>query len=264
MGAEEKKLLHSTATDLSEERRTGFKLHYFPDIPIDDADSLRTCIPLKENFQRTRFGHQNTDCANDAPEYNGHGTKPSKSASSADEFDIEAYQKGFNDGLAKGSIDGEKNGFERASKKLEPLLDSLRDALLQLKNLRTETYHRIEKDVVELALAIARKVVCREIEMDREVVLWVAREALARIEDPGQIRIKMNPEDLQFINENSGNLSEVLGNIDNVFLEAEENIQSGGCIIETNSGEIDARIENQIQAVEESFRKAIENSAKEV
>jgi flagellar assembly protein FliH len=264
VGAEEKKLLHSTETDPSEERRTGFRLHYFPDIPLDDADTLRTCIPLKENFKRTRFDHQNTDCADDSPEYDSHGTKPSKSASSAGGFDIDGYQKGFNDGLEKGSVDGEKTGFERASKKLEPLLDSLRDALLQLKNIRTATFQHIEKDVVELALAIARKVVCREIEMDREVVLCVAREALARIEDPGQIRIKMSPEDLQFINENSGNLSDVLGNIDNVFLEAEENIQSGGCIIETNSGEIDARIENQIQAVEESFRKAIENSAKEV
>ncbi|MEJ2163878.1 MAG: FliH/SctL family protein [Desulfobacterales bacterium] len=263
MGAEEKKLLRSTETDPSEERRTGFKLHYFPDIPLEDADNLRTCIPIKENFQRTRFDHQNTDCADDAPECDGHGTKPSKSAPSAGGYDMEAYQRGFNDGLAKGTVDGEKTGFERALKKLEPLSDSLRDALLQLKNIRRETYHRIEKDVVELALAIARKVVCREIEMDREVVLCVAREALARIEDPGQIRIKMSPEDLQFINENAGNPSDMLGNVDNVFLEAEENIQSGGCIIETNSGEIDARIENQIQAVEESFRKAIENSAKE-
>lgn len=264
MGAEEKKLLHSTETDPSEEGRTGFKLHYFPDIPIDDADNLRTCIPLKENFKRTRFGHQNTEFADDAPECDSRGTKPSKSASSTGGFDIEAYEKGFNDGLVKGSVDGEKTGFECASKKLEPLLDSLRDALLQLKNIRTETFHRIERDVVELALAIARKVICREIEMDREVVLCVAREALARIDDPGQIRIKMSPEDLQFINENSGNLSDMLGNIDNVFLEAEENIQSGGCNIETNSGEIDARIENQIQAVEESFRKAIENSTKEM
>ena len=59
-------------------------------------------------------------------------------------------------------------------------------------------------------------------------------------------------------------LSDVIGNIDNVSLEAADNIQSGGCIIETNMGEIDARIENQIHAVEESFRKAIEQFAGEV
>ncbi len=260
MGAEEKKLFHSADAEASEDRRSGFRLHYFPDIPLDDPDNMRTCIPLKDDFQRTRFDNCNASGSDFSRDYGGHGTNPQKSAVSAGRFDVDAYQKGFNDGLEKGGADGERAGFERASKKQEPLLDSLREALLQLQNLRGETYHNIEKEVVKLALAIARKIVCREIEMDREVVVCVAREALARMEDPGKIKIKMNPQDIQFINETKYKLSDLIGNIDNVSLEPEENIQSGGCIIETNLGEIDARIEKQILAVEESFRNAIENS----
>ena len=264
MDAEEKKLLPNTEVDASGDQRTGFRLHYFPDIPLDDPDDMRTCLPLKDGFQRTRFDGQNTDCEAFSRDFGNHGMKTEKSAASADRFDVDAYQKGFNDGLEKGSEEGERAGFERASKKMEPLLVSLQEALLQLKNLRAETYHQIEKEVVELALAIARKVVCREIKMDREVVVCVAREALARVEDPGKIKIKMNPEDLNFLNETRHKLSDLIGNLDSVSLEAEENIQSGGCIIETNLGEIDALIENQIQAVEESFRDAIENSGAHV
>ncbi len=52
----------------------------------------------------------------------------------------------------------------------------------------------------------------------------------------------------------------MIENIDHVTLEAAENIQSGGCIIETDLGEIDARIEKQLQAVEESFRTAVEKT----
>ena len=117
-------------------------------------------------------------------------------------------------------------------------------------------------EVVELALAIARKVICREVKMDKEVVVCVAKEALARVEDSATINIKMNPSDLQFINETKYQLSDLVDNIEDVTLTAEERIESGGCIIETNLGEIDARIENQLQAVEESFRSAIENSGK--
>ena len=116
---------------------------------------------------------------------------------------------------------------------------------------------------MELALAIARQVICREIEMDKEVVVGVAREALAKVEDPAEIKIKMNPADLQFINDAKIQFSELIGDIDNVTLEAEDNIQSGGCVIQTNLGEIDARIEKQIQAVEESFRTALEKSCTE-
>ena len=70
----------------------------------------------------------------------------------------------------------------------------------------------------------------------------------------------MNPADLQFINETKYQLSNLIADVNSVTIEAEENIQSGGCVIETDLGQIDARIEKQLQAVEESFRGARENS----
>ena len=132
--------------------------------------------------------------------------------------------------------------------------------LRQLNNIRQETYQEIETEVVELALAIARRVICHETTIDREIVVCVAREALAKVEDPGRIKIKMSPSDFQFIKKTRSQLSNMIENIDNVTFEAAENIQNGGCIIETDLGEIDARIEKQLQAVEESFRNAVERS----
>jgi flagellar assembly protein FliH len=45
----------------------------------------------------------------------------------------------------------------------------------------------------------------------------------------------------------------MIADVNNVTFEGEESIQSGGCIIETELGEIDARIEKQLEAVKESF-----------
>ena len=70
----------------------------------------------------------------------------------------------------------------------------------------------------------------------------------------------MSPTDLQFIKETRTQLSNMIENIEHVTLEAAENIQSGGCIVETDLGEIDARIEKQLQIVEESFRTAVERT----
>ena len=259
MGVEEKKLSPSSVVDAARDRKTDFRLHYFPDIPLDDPDDTRTCIPLKDIFRRTRFCNPNKagevlshDCGSRDEDHE-------KSRKPDGRFDVDAYQKGFSDGLQKGAEEGQKAGFECASKKMEPLLNSLGEALLQLKSLRAETYLQIEKEVVELALAIARKVVCREIKTDPKVVLDVAREALSRLENPGKIKIKMNPADLEFIKETGYNLSDLIGSSENVGLEAEENVQNGGCIVETNLGDIDARIENQIQSIEESFRRSLEN-----
>jgi len=116
---------------------------------------------------------------------------------------------------------------------------------------------------VDLALAIAQKVICREISTDPETVVCVAKEALAKVDDPGKIKIKMNPSDLQFINETKYQLSNLIADADHVTFEAEESIQSGGCIIETELGEIDARIEKQLQAVGESFQRALAKASSE-
>lgn len=263
MGAEEKKLLHNTEAGPSENGQTGFRLHCFPDIQVEQSDNARVCLSLEDNFQRVRYDKGAAASTNPPTNFGRHEIGQDQKLSSTDPFYEQIYQKGFNEGLEQGKSEGEKAGVELAAGKIEPLLNSLQSELLQLKNIRQETYRYIEKQVVDLALAIARKVVCREIEMDKEVVMCVAREALAKVDDAVEIKIKMSPSDLQFIDEAKYHLSDLIDKIDNVTLEAEENIQRGGCILETNLGEIDARIEKQLQAVEESFRTALENSGTE-
>ena len=263
MDAEEKKLSPNPEGGHYEKRPAGLKLHYFPDIPVDDPDHARVCVPLEDKFERLRYNDGAPNCSNLSSESADEITRARAKSFPVDGSQAQAYQKGFKDGVEKGIVDGQKTGFDLAAQQLEPLVNSLQQGVMQLRNLRQDTYQKIEKEVVDLALAIARKVICREVEMDKEVVVCVAREALARVEDPAKITIKMNPSDLQFISETKYQLSELIGNIDNIKIEAEDNIQSGGCIIETNLGEIDARIEQQLQAVEESFRSALEKSITE-
>ena len=256
MAAGEKKSLTNHESRPSQRRPTGFKLHCFPDIPVDGPEGVQRCSPPEDNFQRARYDNTEPVCTQSESGAGGMNPLYKRRVLTADKRVEQAYQKG----LAEGLREGENAGFEQGTQKIEPLVSSIRDALIQLDRIREETYQHIEKEVVELALAIAQKVICREIATDKETVLCVAKEALAKVDDPGKIKIKMNPSDLQFINETRHQLSNLISDIDNVTFEAEESIQSGGCVIETDLGEIDARIERQLQAVEESFRKAMQKA----
>ena len=258
MAAEEKKSLPSNERPPSPSRQTGFRLHYFPDIPVGSQLGVRRCPSTQANFQRTQYDSDDPACQGFAGGVDERRSLARQTALTADEREERAYQKGLAEGKAQGLNDGEHTGFEQGTKKIEPLISSIKKALIQLNAIREETYQQIEKQVVELALAIARKVICREISTDKETVVCVAREALAKVDDPGKINIKMNPSDLQFINETQYQLSNLIADVNNVTFEAEESVQSGGCVIETDLGEIDARIEKQLQAVEESFRSAME------
>jgi flagellar assembly protein FliH len=233
-------------------------LHYFPDIPVDGQLGVRRCASAQDDFQRTQYDSIDPVCLDSAAGVDERRSLARKAALTAGEREERAYRKGFAEGKAQGTNDGEHTGLERGTKKIEPFINSLKEAVIQLNAIWEETYRQIENEVVELALAIAQKVICREISTDKETVVCVAREALAKVDDPGKIKIKMNPSDLQFINETKYQLSNLTADVNNVTFEAEENIQSGGCIIETELGEIDARIEKQLQAVKESFRSAME------
>jgi len=258
VAAEEKKSLSSNDAQLSRSRQTGIRLHYFPDIPVDGRVGVQRCSPVQDNFQRTRYDSDGPACLDPAAGDDARKAFARERRLTAGEREEQAYQKGLAEGKGQGLIEGEQKGFELATRKSEPLITSIRQALIKLNDIRVETYQQIETEVVELALAIARKVICREVSTDKETVVCVAREALAKVDDPGNIKIKMNPADLQFINETKYQLSGLIADVNNVTLEAEENIQSGGCVIETDLGEIDARIEKQIQAVEESFRETMD------
>ena len=260
MAVEEKKSLPSNERRSSQSRQTACRLHYFPDIPVDGYLGVRRCASVQDSFQRTEYDRGDPAC----PDSPGGAGEPKYSAGeaalAAREKEEPAYRKGFADGKAQGLNDGEHTGFERGTQKIEPLINSIKEAVIQLSSIREETYRQIEKEVVELALAIAQKVICREISTDQETVVYVARQALAKVDEPGRIKIKLNPSDLQFINETKYQLSNLTADVHHVAFEADESIQSGGCVIKTELGEIDARIEKQLQAVEESFRSAMEKA----
>ena len=171
-----------------------------------------------------------------------------------------AYRKGFADGKQEGLEEGEKRGFESANAKFESLMKALHQALEQLQSLHKKTARELEREIVELSLAIARKVVCRETTTDREIVLAVARKALQQLENPGIIKIKINPADLQAAEEAGFGFGDLVENVKAIRVEAEAAIEAGGCVIETDCGEIDARIDQQLQTVEAAFRNEMNRS----
>ncbi|MGD9081238.1 MAG: FliH/SctL family protein [Desulfobacterales bacterium] len=228
-----------------------FRLHYFPNIPVDEPRN--PCVSRTGNgdFQRSLFKKMDMDpvCADDglaSVEPKTPAKDKGNKVPSIDDIKEAAFQKGF--------LEGKRVGFESGSKRADSVIDSLNQILAQLENVRQEIYHEVEKEVAQLALSIARKIVCHEVKTTQETVTCVAREALSRVNNPAKIKIKLNPDDLQFIKDTRFQFSRFLRNVDNIDFEAEESIQSGGCLVETDRGDIDARIEKQFQAIEESFQ----------
>ena len=162
----------------------------------------------------------------------------------------EIQEKAMKQGFEKG----ERAGRESERKRLEHLLDALEKAVSELNRVKQELYRSAETEAVELALAIAEKVVFHEVSVNRETVLDVLRNALDKVDGREEIRIRVNSEDLKIMNESGFEVKEEAGNIREVIVEGDDTIERGGCLIETGFGNIDARLHSRLQAVEDLLR----------
>ena len=149
---------------------------------------------------------------------------------------------------------GEKAGNESERKKLQSIFDTFDKGITELGKLREELYLNAERGAVELALAIAEKVVSHEVSINKETLLGVLKGALEKVIDQEKIKIRINKLDLQFISESGYQISGLTDNIKDVIIEGDDTISRGSCVIETGFGSIDARIESQLQAVGDLLR----------
>ena len=241
-----KKSLSNSEKKATQAPPNKIKLHHFPDIPVETAPVNSGCAGQNSSFKRIHFESGDAVCSDNPGFGPGEDSDLSDRASTPVEIEEQAFQKGFQE--------GENTALDAQRAEVAAAVQSMSQAIVEIQGLRQEIYHSIEREVVELALSIARKVVCQEIKINPDVVVCVAREALSQVDVPGKIKIRLNPADLEFINSTQGHISAFLQEMDNVTFEAEEGITSGGCVIETKLGEIDARIEKQFQVVEDKFR----------
>ena len=156
-----------------------------------------------------------------------------------------AYENGFRQ--------GEKAGMEIAEKKVEALMRSYSEAILALGKQRSALYAQVERQVVKLALEAAKKIVHREIQADREVVHTLVKVALSHVAEKSAVTVHLHPTDYNFILDHRAELTGGAEGGQEVELMSDKSIQRGGCLVETECGNIDARIEEEFRELERGF-----------
>jgi flagellar assembly protein FliH len=109
---------------------------------------------------------------------------------------------------------------------------------------------KIERTVVQLAVTIAELIVKREVSIDREIVLREAREALRRVVGVQQVTLRVNPFDIELVRGQKAHLAAGSESIRDLRIEPDEAVARGGCIVESDSGNVDARLSTQLRNIE--------------
>jgi len=155
----------------------------------------------------------------------------------------EAFESGFNE------------GFQKGEEEVKRLIDRLHIILQAAIDKRKEIIKNAESQLIDLVLLIARKVVKTISEEERNVVIENIKEALKKIRGEAEITIRVNIKDLEITTRQRENFISMVESLENVRIEEDSRVDPGGCIIETSFGDIDARIQTQLNIIEEKIRE---------
>ncbi len=163
------------------------------------------------------------------------------------------YRKGFQEGQEKARRELEQSFMDRLAKKYEELYNIFQ----QYDENLIEYEKTFELIAIETGYEIAKKILQHEIK-DKSIINENVRLAINKIIGANEIKLKLNPNDLEQINDLNKNILNG-SSFSKIKIEADERIEQGGCLVETEIGNVDARISTQLNELKKQLEDSLEN-----
>ncbi len=169
----------------------------------------------------------------------------------------EAYEKGF--------AQGEKDGLDLGEKKALKVVENIENFFTEMSNLKKEILKQYERQILELIFSIAKKIIHHQIGSDEPARHRPAKRdsgepggkavkdtivmALHSAAEKSKIALRVNPEDCDYVERLKPGFFAKFKELKSIVVTSDPSITRGGCFLETPYGDVDARIETQLEMI---------------
>ena len=167
------------------------------------------------------------------------------------------YEERVRAARAAGYAEGEAAGRGRAAAELQPVLQRLAKSVEEVGQLRARLRREAEADMLKLALAIARRVLRREMAVDPDAMHGLVLGALEKLQAQEVTRVKVHPSHAAQLR---GWLQPQAGGR-GIEVAADANCAPGDAIFETERGNLDASVDSQLQEIERGLADCLRRSS---
>lgn len=159
--------------------------------------------------------------------------------------------------LRQEAIDaGYQEGLRKAVSEYAQAIDTLQNLMNNLREERETFLSGVESQVVKLSVEIAEKILRRELEAKPEAILEIIRLALLQLADRNSITLHVSPQDAELIRRHRDEIRDAAGGIKSIEIIEDRRVDRGGCIAESTSGSLDARVSSQLSEIERALLEA--------
>lgn len=161
------------------------------------------------------------------------------------EIQESAYQQAYQLGLEEG----QKQAFEHHSNEITHRLEELDKLLASLGEMKKELMAQNEGHIVKLLFHMASRIAHKEIQEDPTTVVNTLREAVSLAQDEQNILVRVAQEQFDYFENLKKQTGREFDFLRKIRFEPAAEVAIGGCIVETNFGEVDARIEQRVDTL---------------
>jgi flagellar assembly protein FliH len=166
---------------------------------------------------------------------------------------LAAFENERKEAEERGRLAGREAGFGEGRDEVARLVERTRTILERAQDKRAEILAETEQQIIDLVLLISRKVIKIISENQRNVVISNVVQALRKVKGRGNIIIKVNMLDIKLSTEHKKEFIELVEGAKSIQIIEDSTVDPGGCVIETDFGEIDARISSQLAELEQKI-----------
>jgi flagellar assembly protein FliH len=169
----------------------------------------------------------------------------------------QGYQIGVEQGRKEGLHGAEASIREQAdaiaqqtvAERLATTLPAMKAAALALVVERDRWLAAWESAAVRLAAAIAERLIRQRIALDPELTTQLVRQALEVAAGSPRVKLRLNPDDYASLGSHAAELVRTLSECGQPEIVPDGSVSRGGCLIETQHGVVDARIETMLERI---------------
>lgn len=158
----------------------------------------------------------------------------------------DGYQEGYQQGLEDGRRETEELAHQALKIKEE------------LEEERANLLNQIESELPNIIIQTVKKVIGMELTTNKEVILGLVAMALGKVSSNNPT-VRVSEQDFDILEENKHELISEFKMISDFEIKKDLSLEAGDCIIETDCGDIDASIGNQLDKLEDVISSTVGN-----
>ena len=169
----------------------------------------------------------------------------------------EAVQQQIEQARQQGYRQGQTEAAQAAAARVDASIGKLTQTIEELAAYRPRLRREAEEDVVKLALAIARRIIGRELSVDPDIILALVKAGIQKLDARDISRVSANPEDAakikSFLDSSNAPVR--------IEVSADSSLERGAVIFSTSRGTLDLSVNTQLAEIDRGFTDLIKRGS---